>query len=440
MRLLRHSDSVRKKIELPGVGMRIVKSAVAVAVCFFINALRGDSGMVFYSQLAALWCIQMYRSNTKKNAIQRIIGTLVGAVYGLIYLLAFPPLTKAFNTVFWVETLMVSVFLLLVLYTTTVLKKTQASYFSCVVFLSIVINHLFDSNPYLFVWNRFLDTMIGIAIGITINDIRICINPDRETLFISGLDDTLLNRDEVLSAFSKVELNRMIDSGLKFTVSTIRTPASLIEPMRDIRLNLPVIAMDGSVLFDVKKNSYIKIQSIKKELSGLLMNEIASSGLCWYGNVVIDDVLIIYYGDFEDKVNTDLVNNLKISPYRNYINRPLPEDEDVVYFMLLDKTERIAEFYEKLQKLSYASELRFVTYPSTDFEGYSYIKIYDKDADKENMLQYLMEQYSFKKSVTFGTIRDQYDVEIEKDDANEVVRVVRSLYEPFLFRMNQQKR
>ena len=68
------------------------------------------------------------------------------------------------------------------------------------------------------------------------------------------------------------------------------------------------------------------------------------------------------------------------------------------------------------------------------------IKIYDKDADKENMLQYLKEQYSFKKSVTFGTIRDQYDVEIEKDDANEVVRVVRSLYEPFLFRMNQQKR
>lgn len=29
------------------------------------------------------------------------------------------------------------------------------------VFLSIVVNHISDSNPYLFVWNRFLDIMIG---------------------------------------------------------------------------------------------------------------------------------------------------------------------------------------------------------------------------------------------------------------------------------------
>lgn len=434
MRHSKTSDSGLSKFEFPGIGMRIIKSAIAVAVCFLINALRGGSGMVFYSQLAALWCIQMYRSNTKKNAIQRIIGTLVGAIYGLIYLLLFPFLSDKLNSVFWVETIMVSIFLLLVLYTTVVLKKTQASYFSCVVFLSIVINHISDINPYFFVWNRFLDTMIGIAIGILINDIRICINPDRETLFVSGLDDTLLNKDEVLSAFSKVELNRMIDSGLKFTVSTIRTPASLLEPMRDVRLNLPVIAMDGSVLFDVKKNSYIKIQSIPNNLSRLLMNEIADSGLCWYANVVIDEVLIIYYGDFSDLVNINLVNNLKISPYRNYINRPLPSDEDVVYFMILDETEKIKEFYSKLLKLSYASKLRLVSYPSDDFPGYSYIKIYDKDANKENMLQFLKEKYSFEKSITFGTIHNQYDIEIKKDDANEVVRIVRKLYEPFLFR------
>lgn len=75
------------KKTLPGIGMRIIKSAIAVAICYLINLLRGGSGMVFYSQLAALWCIQMYRSNTKNNALQRTVGTCVGAVYGLIYLL-----------------------------------------------------------------------------------------------------------------------------------------------------------------------------------------------------------------------------------------------------------------------------------------------------------------------------------------------------------------
>lgn len=425
-----------KSIHFPGIGMRIVKSAIAMAVCFLVNSLRGGDGMVFYSQLAALWCIQMYRSNTKKNAIQRIVGTLVGAIYGLIYLLAFPALVESIGSVFWVETIMVSVCLLLVLYTTVVLDKKQASYFSCVVFLSIAINHVSDVVPYLFVWNRFLDTMIGIAIGIAINDIRICINPDKETLFVSGLDDTLLDKDEMLSAFSKVELNRMIDSGLMFTVSTIRTPASLIEPMRDVRLKLPVIAMDGSVLYDTKKHSYVRIHSIKNSISDVVMKKILDSGLCWYANVIIDDVLIIYYSENSDEINTKLVNDLKVSPYRNYINRPLPHNEKVVYFMLLDRSEKVDGFYKDLMAEKYASDLRVVTYPSDDFEGYSYIKIYDKYTSKEHMLNCLKEMYSIDKSITFGTIPNQYDVVIEKDDANEVVRRIRKLYEPLFIRLS----
>ena len=414
--------------------MRIVKSVIAVAICFLVNALRGELGMVFYSQLAALWCIQMYRSNTTKNAIQRIIGTCVGALYGLIYLLLFPHLISVIKSVFWVETIMVSLSLLFVLYTTVVLKKNQASYFSCVVFLSIAINHAHDVVPYLFVWNRFLDTMIGIAIGILVNDIRICINPDKETLFVSGLDDTILNIDESLSPFSKVELNRMIDSGLKFTISTIRTPASLIDPVKDIRLKLPVIAMNGAVLYDTQKNSFIKITSIPIDLSNQLMDIILDSGLCWYANVIVDDVLLIYYTRNDDDINTKLVNDLKVSPYRNYIERPLPKNEDVVYFMLLDKSDRINEFYLSLMDREIASKINVITYQSGDFPGYSYIKIYDKTASKDNMLGYLKETYSFDKTITFGTIKGQYDVLINKNDANDVVRHIRKLYEPLFIR------
>ncbi|MCQ2516882.1 MAG: HAD hydrolase family protein [Saccharofermentans sp.] len=431
---MNHSDNQTHRIRLPGIGMRIIKSVIAVAICFLVNALRGELGMVFYSQLAALWCIQMYRSNTTKNAIQRIIGTCVGAVYGLIYLLLFPHLISVIKSVFWVETIMVSLSLLFVLYTTVVLKKNQASYFSCVVFLSIAINHAHDIVPYLFVWNRFLDTMIGIVIGILVNDIRICINPDKETLFVSGLDDTILNINESLSPFSKVELNRMIDSGLKFTISTIRTPASLIDPVKDIRLKLPVIAMNGAVLYDTQKNSFIKITSIPIDLSNQLMDIILDSGLCWYANVIVDDVLLIYYTRNDDDINTKLVNDLKVSPYRNYIERPLPKNEDVVYFMLLDKSDRINEFYLSLMDREIASKINVITYQSGDFPGYSYIKIYDKTASKDNMLGYLKETYSFDKTITFGTIKGQYDVLINKNDANDVVRRIRKLYEPLFIR------
>ncbi len=414
--------------------MRIVKSAIAMAICYLINMLRGDAGIVFYSQLAALWCIQMYRSNSIKNAIQRTIGTAVGAIYGLIYLLIYPELAMKVDKPIVVEITLVTILLLLVLYTTVVVNKKQASYFSCVVFLSIAVNHVGDVVPYLFVWNRFLDTMIGIAIGIAINNVRICFNPDRETLFVSGLDDTLLGSDELLSPFSKVELNRMIDSGLKFTISTTRTPASLIEPMRDVRLKLPLIVMDGAALFDLKKNRYLHTVSIPSDLVESLYETICESGICWYANVIIDDVLIIYYGDTDDEINNSLVKTLKVSPYRNYLKRALPLDEPVVYFMLLDKSEKINEFSDKLNHMSYAERLRINTYKSDDYEGYSYIKIYSRNANKSYMLDYLKQTTGLIKTVTFGTIEGQYDVHVQEDNANEVVRRVRKMYEPFIMR------
>lgn len=414
--------------------MRIVKSALAVFVCFLIDMLRDGQGMVFYSQLAALWCIQMYRANTKKNAIQRTIGTLVGAAYGLIYLLVYPLLetlgvTKGIGNVF-AGSLIISAMIVMVLYTAVCLKKQQASYFSCVVFLSIVVNHGGDVNPYFFVWNRFLDTMIGIGVGIFINDIRLCLHPNRDTLFISGLDGLLLDKQEMLSPFSKVELNRMIDDGMKFTISTMRTPASIIEPMKEVRLKLPVIAMNGAALYDCTKHSYLKVYVISKETSQKIVSLMEAEGINFYSNVVIDDMLVIFYKDSDDEINRELVRRLRTSPFRNYVKRPLPESEAVAYFMLLDKTEKIDTFYQKLICEDLASQLRIITYESTDFKGYSYIKIYNKNATKENMISYLKEVADINTVVTFGTIKNQYDVYIETDSVNEVVREVRKRYEP----------
>ena len=69
--------------------------------------------------------------------------------------------------------LSISILLIPVIYTTVLINKKKSTYFSCVVFLSIVVNHLSDKNPYFFVFNRVLDTMIGIVIALVINTIKI---------------------------------------------------------------------------------------------------------------------------------------------------------------------------------------------------------------------------------------------------------------------------
>ena len=132
--------------KLPKIGARIIKSAIAIILCYVVDFLRGESGIIFYIQLSALWCIQSYISTTKQNAIQRTIGTCIGAIYGLIVLLIVSYLKNHFSLThteyYAINAILISATIIPLIWTTVVFNKKQASYFSCVVFLSIVVIHL----------------------------------------------------------------------------------------------------------------------------------------------------------------------------------------------------------------------------------------------------------------------------------------------------------
>ncbi len=419
----------KKKLPLPG--MRIIKSAVGVLLCFIVDMFRNGHGYVFYSQLAVLWCMQEYKKDTIAKAKQRILGTIIGAVYGLVVLLLaseIKPNRNHLTTLLWAAG--IAFFIVIILYNTVIIKKKEASYFSCVVFLSIVINHLSDTNPYLFVWNRVLDTVIGIVIGVFVNACSLPREKNRDILFVSGVDETLLSEDDNLSAYSRVELNRMIETGAHFTVSTMRTPASLMEPLRNISLNLPVIVMDGAALFDIQKKCYLYKYVISVSCSNQIAKFFDEIGCPYFANVIIEDLLVIYYQDVEDGIYHDLVEKLRSSPYRNYVKRHLPGDESVVYFMAIGKTEKLKEVYEAFLKQDYASGLKVLFYPSKDYPDYSYIKIYNHNATKENMLLYLQKYVKVSKVISFGTIPGRYTHVIAPGDSNQVVKLIRKEYEP----------
>ena len=165
------------------IGARIVKSALGSALCigiFFIRELLPiGSDIPFYSILAVLWCIQPYTISTLAMAKQRTIGTLLGAAYGLVFLLFFRAVGCGSKAVIH---LTACAMLVPILYTTVLLDKRNASYFSCVVFLTIAISHSFDEHPYLFAFNRVLDTLIGIGVGMLLNSLHPPVRNQENTL------------------------------------------------------------------------------------------------------------------------------------------------------------------------------------------------------------------------------------------------------------------
>lgn len=94
---------------------------------------------------------------------------------------------------------------------------------------------------------------------------------------------------------------------------------------------------------------------------------------------------------------------------------------------------KLDALYQKMVDNGYDSKLKIVVNESTKYEGYSYMRVYNKNASKENMLLYLKEKYEIDKMVTFGTIPEKYDVLVQDDNFNNMVRLVRHRYEPNIF-------
>ena len=70
----------------PRVGMRMIKTALAVAVCFLLYFLRGEEGVPIFSTIAALLCMQPYVEHSVEASGNRILGTILGAVFALFVL------------------------------------------------------------------------------------------------------------------------------------------------------------------------------------------------------------------------------------------------------------------------------------------------------------------------------------------------------------------
>ena len=430
-----------KHIPIPG--QRIVRSVLAALMCIAIYYLRGRRGAPFYSIIAALQCIQPYTENMLTVGKNRITGTLIGAFWGAVVLVGALQLTG--GQVGYDETIVyyavLALFLGVVLYSTVLLKVTQSSYFSCVVFLSVAMNHIGDANPYLFVFNRTMDTIIGVGVAILANTAHLPRTRDRETLFVSGIDHVLFREDRAMSPFTKVQLNRFIQDGMRFTVSTKQTPATVRELMAGVGLKLPIIAMDGAVLYDLNTREYLRAVKIDRGLAEEITAFLTSEGFSFFVNTVEENLLVIYSrglrfdgkrpapGSTEEAMHA-LYLKKNTSPYRNYVHSEEDMVDNVVYFLIIDQKERVERLYDALQQQPWAPRVRAAFDTFECREGEVILRIYSCEATRRNMMKELQEILGAPRTVLFGNIPGECDVLIPDAGGGYMAKELKKRFEP----------
>ena len=145
-------------------------------------------------------------------------------------------------------------------------------------------------------------------------------------------------------------------------------------------MKIPVIAMDGAVLYDMEEKMYRKVYVMSSSTSQKVLQLIRENGLSCFVNIIMDDMLVIYYSESENPAYNNVVKMLRRSPFRNYVKREPPQEEEVVYFMILEQKDKVEQFFRALTEQGWERELKIIKYDSDQYPGYEYMKIYNKNA------------------------------------------------------------
>ncbi len=143
------------------IGMRIIKTVIAVFLCGLLAYVRDKSA--FYSMIAAVVCVQNSAGKTIRSSIDRVIGTLLGGVAGVLVVYILTQLG-----VLYIELLRYAVLalaLIPIIELCLAVKRPGSAAMGCIVFLCITVNHSVGERPVIFAIERLFETAVGVALA-----------------------------------------------------------------------------------------------------------------------------------------------------------------------------------------------------------------------------------------------------------------------------------
>ena len=222
-----------------------------------------------------------------------------------------------------------------------------------------------------------------------------------KTLYLSDLDGTLLNSNAELSDFSKQKLNELIASGVDFSVATARTVATVKHILDGVNLCLPIILMNGVLIYDFASDTYLRKCTMPDTIVAKILSVLKSENSTAMMYKIQSDQQMTY---FESSKNEHL--SAFIEERQQRYQKPFCEvsfddisPDDTIYFAMLDTRENLLPVYEALKNVA---ELRMEMYLDIYSDTLWYLEIFSAEASKKTAALYLKEQLNVETMVGFG--------------------------------------
>ncbi len=418
----------RERWRIPPLGMRIVKTSVAVFLCYMIYTLRGKTGMPNNSAVTAIICMQSSVGGTRTKAINRLWSTGIGGFYGLLVLLVLQRLGSIPQGVLYY--FLVSIGVLLVLYTGVCLGKPDAAPLAPIVFLIITVAYTGMENPFTLVFYRVLDTLIGIGVSLLVNEFHLPRERHGEKLFLVNADEIFPPEGEKLTTKFQIEMNRLIEEGARIVWVTRHEPVFLIEQLHFLKLDLPAIVLDGAALYDMKNNYYLEKKVIANEHVRGLENFFKSRGISYQVVSIRDNTLLTYYEAFHNEAEEREYQSMSRSPYQNYIHGTWHEDDEIVCLKVTGAKSEIEELEKAWLKHELSSVFRVSRKEYSGNKDYKTIYFYDIRATMEYMEGKMLSYTKTETVVSIGAKDFEQNRKWKANKPEYLSKVISKHYEP----------
>ena len=362
---------------LPHIGQRIVKTSIAVFITLLVYYLRGYRGaeMPAEAAITAIICMQPYVRDTRDFAVNRFIGTLIGAAWGLGFLLLmliFP----AMGTDLLLVYLRMAIGVMLTLYTCVLVHRPDTSAQAAIVFVCMVIAFPDIEAPLQQALTRFAGVLLGTCASIAVNVFRLPRDKERGYVFFVKIADLVPDRFSHLPAAARFRLNYLYDDGAKICLMSEHAPAFFTLTMSQTMLSVPFIVMDGAAIYDANENSYLQTETLDPWEAARLREHLDALGLGYFIYTVHNNKICIFHQGKMHEQERKIYERMKRSPYRSYLEGEIYQANEIVYLKIIDETDKIVVLEKKLESFLAGRKLRVVVRPQQSAPGVSGLYIY----------------------------------------------------------------
>lgn len=221
-------------------------------------------------------------------------------------------------------------------------------------------------------------------------------------LFVSDLDGTLLNSKAELSDTTVSLINQAIEHGLDFTISTARTPIIALKMVEKLHLKLPVMMMNGVLVYNMESGQYIQKQTMGGDVVRLLLGMLKLKGLDCFLYGLTDNRFFAYY----DSVDSTSLNYFRNEQTMKYDLRftevedlSLQADKDIICCMLRESKTKLEGLW---RELSVVKGVKADFYPDIYSDDYYMLEIYSDKASKSEALAFLRNAGHYDSVIGFG--------------------------------------